>query len=145
MNNFDFVERFIEGTKGKRLTWNEFTGTLNGCVYEQNREYNQAFYVLRDKKVILLTKTILFDSDEEVAEYRYTMRILSEDLKEIYRIDDSNLFDSEDGERVFHYNDEDKFVLARLFRLAERSARQIDRLLEELAKGLPDISDDLPF
>lgn len=125
--------------------WNSFLQLFNGCIYEQNREYDQAFYVLRNKKVILLTKTILFNSDEEVAEYRYTMRILSEDLKEIYRIDDSNLFDSEDGERVFHYNDEDKFVLARLFRLAERSARQIDRLLEDLAKGLPDISEEGPF
>lgn len=124
--------------------WNSFLQLFNGCIYEQNREYDQAFYVLRNKKVILLTKTVLFDSDEEVAEYRYTMCILSEELKEIYRIDDSNLFDGEDGERVNHTN-EDRLVLARLFRLAERSARQIDRLLEELAKGLPDISDDLPF
>ena len=38
MNNIDFVERFIAGTKEKQLQWSEFNGSMNGCLYDKRND-----------------------------------------------------------------------------------------------------------
>ena len=38
MNNIDFVERFIAGTKEKQLQWSEFNGSMNGFLYEKKND-----------------------------------------------------------------------------------------------------------
>lgn len=145
MNNFDFVEKFISGTKEKKLKWAECTGAINGRVYKQRNEYEQAFFVLRKGSVVLVTKKEDYDEHGDYTGNKYSLIILDSDLDELYRIDDSNLFDSDDDTSTVYYSQEKSLVLSRLFRLAERSAKNVDRLLEKLAEGLFSPSDELPF
>lgn len=145
MNNFDFVEKFISGTKEKQLKWSEFSGTVNGCVYKQQNEYEQAFFVLRKGSFVLITKRADYDDYGNYTGNKYTLIILDSALTEQYRIDDDNLFDSDSGTSAAYRSKENQLVLSRLFRLAERSAKNVDRLLENLAAGLADSSDELPF
>ena len=144
MNNIDFVERFIAGTKEKQLQLSEFNGSMNGCLYDKRNDYDQAFSVTRGDSVILSTKKELFDEYDRSEGFSYSLIILTSNLKEVYRIDSDNLFDSDDGTTVY-YSEDKKLVLSRLFRLAERSARKIDRLLDSLVQGLSDPADELPF
>ena len=145
MNNFDFVEKFISGTKEKQLKWSEFSGTVNGHVYKQQNEYEQAFFVLRKESFVLITKRDDYDDYGNYTGNKYTLIILDSALTEQYRIDDDNLFDSDSGTSAAYRSKENQLVLSRLFRLAERSAKNVDRLLENLAAGLADSSDELPF
>lgn len=145
MNNFDFVEKFISGTKEKQLKWSEFSGTVNGHVYKQQNEYEQAFFVLRKGSFVLITKRADYDDYGNYTGNKYTLIILDSALTEQYRIDDDNLFDSDSGTSAAYRSKENQLVLSRLFRLAERSAKNVDRLLENLAAGLADSSDELPF
>lgn len=145
MNNFNFVEKFISGTKENQLKWSEFSGTVNGYVYKQQSEYEQAFFVLRKGSVVLITKRADYDDYGNYVGNKYTLIILDSALTEQYRIDDDNLFDSDGETSAAYRSKEDQLVLSRLFRLAERSAKNIDRLLEKLAAGLSDSSDELPF
>lgn len=145
MNNFDFVEKFISGTKEKQLKWSEFSGTVNGHVYKQQNEYEQAFFVLRKGSFVLITKRDDYDDYGNYTGNKYTLIILDSALTEQYRIDDDNLFDSDSGTSAAYRSEENQLVLSRLFRLAERSAKNVDRLLENLAAGLADSSDELPF
>jgi len=145
MNNFDFVEKFISGTKEKQLKWSEFSGTVNGQVYKQQKEYEQAFFVLRKGSFVLITKRDDYDDYGHYTGNKYTLIILDSTLNELYRIDDDNLFDSDTGTSGAYHSKENQLVLSRLFRLAERSAKNVDRLLENLAAGLLDSSDELPF
>lgn len=144
MNNIDFVERFIAGTKEKQLQWSEFNGSMNGRLYDKRNDYDQAFSVTRGDSVILSTKKELFDEYDRSEGFSYSLIILTSNLKEVYRIDSDNLFDSDVGTTVY-YSEDKKLVLSRLFRLAERSARKIDRLLDSLVQGLSDPADELPF
>ena len=144
MNNIDFVERFIAGTKEKQLQWSEFNGSMNGSLYDKRNDYDQAFSVTRGDSVILSTKKELFDEYDRSEGFSYSLIILTSNLKEVYRIDTDNLFDSDYGTTVY-YSEDKKLVLSRLFRLAERSARKIDRLLDSLVQGLSDPADELPF
>ena len=117
---------------------------MNGCLYDKRNDYDQAFSVTRGDSVILSTKKELFDEYDRSEGFSYSLIILTSNLKEVYRIDSDNLFDSDDGTTVY-YSEDKKLVLSRLFRLAERSARKIDRLLDSLVQGLSDPADELPF
>lgn len=75
----------------------------------------------------------------------YAMVIFNENGEEIYRIDEDNLLYDAGGDHINNWTRDDEYALPRLFRLAERSAKKIDSLLDELTKDLPDDDDGLPF
>ena len=93
----------------------------------------------------MITKRDDYDDYGNYTGNKYTLIILDSALTEQYRIDDDNLFDSDSGTSAAYRSEENQLVLSRLFRLAERSAKNVDRLLENLAAGLADSSDELPF
>ena len=61
MNNIDFVERFIAGTKEKQLQWSEFNGSMNGCLYDKRNDYDQAFSVTRGDSAVSYTHLYLLE------------------------------------------------------------------------------------
>lgn len=132
MDNLSFVKRFIAGTKEKYIQWND----IKGIVKFFSLAASEGFYTVRGDNDIVIVHS---DRDD------YVMAIWGKAGKEIYRIDEDNLLYDSDGDMIKEWDRNDEHALSRLFRLAERSAKKIDSLLDELTKGLPDDDDGLPF
>lgn len=145
MNNLDFVKKFIAGTKNDQLQWQDFSSLNCMRQYKEAQSYSQIFYVQRNGQFVLSTKSTQYDDYGNYVDDDYSVIILDSDFTELYKIDSDNLFDADIHESTVFYSGEDKLVLSRLFRLAERSAKKIDRLLDKISYGLNDTSDDLPF
>lgn len=98
---------------------------------------SEGFYTVRGNNDVVIMR---LNSDN------YVMAIRDADGTEVYRIDEDNLLYDADGDMIAKWSRDDANALPRLFRLAERSAKRIDSLLDELTKDLPDDDDvDLPF
>lgn len=129
MDNLSFVKRFIAGTKEKYIQWDETKGImlLNNA--------SEGFYTVRNDNIVIIMRMI----DDS-----YAMAIRDVGGDEVYRINEDNLMYDADGDMISSWNTDDTHALSRLFRLAERSAKKIDSLLDELTEGLPN-GNGLPF
>lgn len=85
---------------------------MNGCLYDKRNDYDQAFSVTRGDSVILSTKKELFDEYDRSEGFSYSLIILTSNLKEVYRIDSDNLFDTDDGTTVYYSEDKSSCCLA---------------------------------
>ncbi len=129
MDNLSFVKRFIAGTKQGVVQWSEATDPNSpaGCEGFSTKKGNNFLIIMHTENDV------------------YILLIFEETGHEVYRIDENNLLYDLDGESIPSWNAEDEHALSRLFRLAERSAKQIDSLLNRLVSDLPDEDPILPF
>lgn len=130
MDNLSFVKRFITGTKEECIQWSDMKGAMPLPVA------SEGFYTVRGNNDVVIMR---LDSNN------YVMAIWDIAGTEIYRIDEDNLLYDADGDMIANWDSDDEHALSRLFRLAERSAKRIDSLLDELTKDLPDDAVDLLF
>lgn len=129
MDNLNFVRRFIIATKEGYVQWNETKGSVRLFTI------SEGFYTEKSHNVIIIMRQ---------ADDGYAMSIRDATGDELYRIDEANLLYDSDGDRLTAWDIDDQNALSRLFRLAERSAKKIDSLLDELTKDFPD-ENDVPF
>lgn len=147
MNNFDFVKRFLLGTKEGKLKWHDSASNIDPRLPSSLNNFDQIFYVQRPGgSFVLSARAPVFSSADEIPiDVEYAVIILDSLYHEIYRITSENLFDTDSSEENIYVSENDKFLLSRLFRLAQRNAMHIDKLLESLSADLPSEEDDLPF
>ncbi len=140
MTNLKFVNTLISATKKGELQWQEYV--------DSKGEMKDAFAVQRRGNKVVTAKISLYDSDENYIGDDYIVALQDYQGKEIYRIDDSSLFEDEEGESYYNFHDSDKHALSRLYRLAQRSATKIEKILAQFTEGLASENDDadgLPF
>ena len=134
MQNIEFINKYINGTKNGNVIW-------DNCSIPSNK-WDKAYITKKNNTIIAITFSEEKYKNGERVPDEYKMYILDSSMNELYKIDNTNL---EEGETEYNriYKKNDSLSLSRLYRLADRSANKIDKLLAELSAGVDE--EELPF
>lgn len=137
MNNIAFVKKYVAATKAGELTWENVTRSMSNQLERNNldEKFDQAFFVERSSSYVVINRVTSYDAFGNETGYSYCLIIFDYRYHELFRITEESILDVDDG--VIITNPVlNKRLLSRLYRLAERSAKRIDALLEQLTEGL---------
>lgn len=139
MENKAFVERYIYETKKNEVEWE----SSPNCNVDSYR-CDSLFISKKENDIVAVGREEFLDDQGNSSEDEYYVFILDLSHKLLFTIDKNNISDSDD-EQCSQFSPDDVFLISRLYRLAERSARKIDVLLQQLVTGISDPEDDLPL
>ena len=141
MNNLDFVKKLISGTKTGSVEWEN----ASSFIINKYSTFDSIFCFMRQKYEVLIAKMDKDNPSNLYNENKYALFIVDgTSFEEIFCIDSDNLMEGDIYSNSFSPEKNDSSALSRLYRLAERSSKKIDRLFDVLTQGIND-EDELPF